>query len=1046
MILIIRGHIRTSFDTLNLYYFIKKIIHLYPELQIYIHTWNIFANNISWRNIDENILYVNNDTIYTYFHDIKTNIKNIIIDDDKTIKLNGNVNGNFGNSKIPLIGWKNYWYGKYKIINHLYNNYENKSEIVINMRFDLLDNSNNFDEQTILNFIKYNYNKTLNKNIFLFDKEFQGMDNIYIGNIHTMYSLALLFNNELDFIHNCYKDISHPEYLVYKINSLLFKNTILLENNNTTSISQSKNTKNNIYLYDCKNDNKLTKILFDLVVLHSYNYNLNIINNDNIKDFIDDIPINFEYLTESQKIEYIKIYVVYKNGGIWLDTNTLVLNDLQSLFDLLETHDGFFIRDDKNNICNTFGSKSNTLLLSVLKVNINNNVFDLFTDAINKQNYLFQNYLIFNGSYNMFPINNNNSIDKYIINKYTDYKDVYRYFQPLIILNNNLFDLYNIIYSNYNIVNNLDTTLNYFIYKSNENIYQNNIITYDQITSVNYDTYFMIDKNKTILKIEDSLNLKINNDIQFGIHFIDYIITKRPIILLENKFMFNEYFSTIYNINVDLDNYHSYNAVLDKILESKILHDITILLWFSFMSHIFFPSAIDIKKYRIYKLLIFDLLLSKLPSDIYTDLNTFILTFPINYSYYFIYHADHNANIYKKITKIIRKICSPLKQSIDLLDTSIYSTKKNNKIKIGFIGNSHINSNHSVSKDRLGVIDYLIKQKDLDIYLLTDNDDKNTYNDFSKNYNKLIILNKNTDISCNEIKKHKFDILIYPEIGLNQTIKILAYLRLAPIQITTWGNSETSGINTIDYYISSALFEKFNNNTHYTEKLILLKSLGTYYYDKNSIHPYKPDLVLKLKNILNIPNDANIYGCLQMYHKYQENTITCFKKILEKDKKGYILLLDDGSEMSEHFKNYVFSIIDKNSVNKIKFVGMTDLQSFVVYIDTCVILLDIINFGGCNTSFDSFSRNKIVITMQTDLLCSSFTSGFYKKMGINKFICTSNDEYIDKAVYYANNDEKRKYYEQLISENKKLIFEDHESCIEWYDTLKKLYNSHIIIN
>ena len=61
---------------------------------------------------------------------------------------------------------------------------------------------------------------------------------------------------------------------------------------------------------------------------------------------------------------------------------------------------------------------------------------------------------------------------------------------------------------------------------------------------------------------------------------------------------------------------------------------------------------------------------------------------------------------------------------------------------------------------------------------------------------------------------------------------LLAYSRIAPIQLTTWGHSETSGIDTIDYFISSEYFcgslpyEEVQKQ--YSEKLILLKSLGTF--------------------------------------------------------------------------------------------------------------------------------------------------------------------------------------------------------------------------
>lgn len=49
MILILRGHIRDSFNNTNLYDLVKDIVNIEPNIKIYIHTWNIFANSLSWR-------------------------------------------------------------------------------------------------------------------------------------------------------------------------------------------------------------------------------------------------------------------------------------------------------------------------------------------------------------------------------------------------------------------------------------------------------------------------------------------------------------------------------------------------------------------------------------------------------------------------------------------------------------------------------------------------------------------------------------------------------------------------------------------------------------------------------------------------------------------------------------------------------------------------------------------------------------------------------------------------------------------------------------
>jgi len=54
MILILRGHIRDSFNSPDLKLLVHDIYQLDPTLEIYIHTWNIYSNNISWRDIEAN--------------------------------------------------------------------------------------------------------------------------------------------------------------------------------------------------------------------------------------------------------------------------------------------------------------------------------------------------------------------------------------------------------------------------------------------------------------------------------------------------------------------------------------------------------------------------------------------------------------------------------------------------------------------------------------------------------------------------------------------------------------------------------------------------------------------------------------------------------------------------------------------------------------------------------------------------------------------------------------------------------------------------------
>jgi len=221
-ILMIRGHIRDSFSNKQLYTLIKNINNSVPNLKIYIHTWNIFANSLSWRQVNPNYTLVTENTIYEYFNDIAYLISKIIIDDDTKIKLIGNLENKI--CGVSKIGWKNYWYGKFKLIEYIYNQRINQNSLIINLRFDVLTNSCPIKSNDILNLINNNKNTKFNKNVFLKDDFYVGIDNFYLGNIITMYKLISYFYYNLDSILKMIVEFKNQEQLVFIINNYLFKN------------------------------------------------------------------------------------------------------------------------------------------------------------------------------------------------------------------------------------------------------------------------------------------------------------------------------------------------------------------------------------------------------------------------------------------------------------------------------------------------------------------------------------------------------------------------------------------------------------------------------------------------------------------------------------------------------------------------------------------------------------------------------------------------------------------------------------------------------
>jgi len=214
--------------------------------------------------------------------------------------------------------------------------------------------------------------------------------------------------------------------------------------------------KRNVYIYWIGKEYKLISILRNLIYLHSTNgkgYNVILITEKNISDYIKDIPNYFKKLCPAHQADFIRINVISEYGGIWLDSDTLVLDSLDSLFDLIENQDGFFIKENNTILCNgIFGSKANTPLMIKWKKQMRN-LLDIkkgkisWTEIGNNmlQNIydnnlsLYNNYKIFNGLDNLYPVNWNNCVREFIEKPYDNYKNIIRDNQPLVVLVNSVY-------------------------------------------------------------------------------------------------------------------------------------------------------------------------------------------------------------------------------------------------------------------------------------------------------------------------------------------------------------------------------------------------------------------------------------------------------------------------------------------------------------------------------------------------------------------------------------------------------------------------------
>ena len=109
---------------------------------------------------------------------------------------------------------------------------------------------------------------------------------------------------------------------------------------------------------------------------------------------------------------------------------------------------------------------------------------------------------------------------------------------------------------------------------------------------------------------------------------------------------------------------------------------------------------------------------------------------------------------------------------------------------------------------------------------------------------------------------HAPHVLIYPGILMDMMSFQLAAQRLAPVQCNSWGHPETSGLPTLDYFLSSDLMEPPDATEHYTEQLVRLPNLSVYY------EPVATEAVALTRHELGLHADAPMFWCGQSLYKY----------------------------------------------------------------------------------------------------------------------------------------------------------------------------------
>jgi len=276
------------------------------------------------------------------------------------------------------------------------------------------------------------------------------------------------------------------------------------------------------------------------------------------------------------------------------------------------------------------------------------------------------------------------------------------------------------------------------------------------------------------------------------------------------------------------------------------------------------------------------------------------------------------------------------------------------------------------------------------------------------------------------------DILYYIDVGLDAGMYALANSRLAPVQCVTWGHPETTGLSTIDYYISSEHFESADAQQYYSEKLVRLKTLGLF------VPPLEVTGEPKQRRDFDLPDDRHLYGCLQTLFKLHPAYDVVLAGILRRDPQGLLLLprsqYPNWTELIQRrWRRSMPDVLER--VRWLPWLGVGQYLQLLPLVDALLVPP---LFGGGKTSYDAFSLGLPVVTRPAPLLAGRLTYGLYRAMGVDDVIAQSDEQYVDIAVRLGCDPEFRAAVRAKIRAASGRLFLDGAAVAEVADLFEQI--------
>jgi len=273
------------------------------------------------------------------------------------------------------------------------------------------------------------------------------------------------------------------------------------------------------------------------------------------------------------------------------------------------------------------------------------------------------------------------------------------------------------------------------------------------------------------------------------------------------------------------------------------------------------------------------------------------------------------------------------------------------------------------------------------------------------------------------IREAQLDVLLYPEVGIDPVCAQLAALRLAPVQAMAWGHPQTSGLPTMDVFISSELMEPPDGAGHYTEQLLPLPGIGTYYIPLD-MNPAPVDWPA-----WGVDPDRVLYLCAQSLFKYLPQYDEVFPRIAREVGRCQFLFLR--GRLSQGIRQRFWQRLQRAfrayglaAEDYVLLLPELSPAQYAAYNALGDVYLDSIGWSGGNTTLEALPHGLPIVTLPGSLMRGRHTYAILQQMGIPETIAHTLEDYVQIAVRLGLDDRWREQMGRQVQARQERVYRD----------------------